>query len=337
MSKIILILSLVLFLVYGVFSPVSATGGGKPTPPQRPLTGYGSAERYIATKHTLLQAGCPYRATRVSCFVPNVLKNGNKAPVVVFLHGFKLVRPDFYMDFITHLTKQGYIVVYPWYNIESIILSLFDTDQNVFMKRAIENTNRGLSLLGDRADLRDVTVFGHSLGALLASCWIGSGGVRPKAVLMANPSTDPSQGIPDFIRQFIRINPIDWRNLAKKANVPAFVLTGDKDNLAPPSQALDLYAHLTGAPSRAVYCLQTDNHGEPPIVGNHNMALTGNWLIPEFLMDLGFGGTGRVDNADWRYIWSALDAVLDNRTELNFDMGSWSDGVPVRPITRLAP
>ncbi len=337
MNKIFLVLSLVLILTFSLFCPVSAANAGKPAPPERPLTGYGSAERYIATKHTLLQVGCPYRATRVSCFVPDVLKKGNKAPVVVFLHGFKLVRPDFYMDFITHLTRQGYIVVYPWYNVESLIFSIFDTDQNVFMKRAIQNTNRGLSLLGGKADLSDVTVFGHSLGALLASCWRGSGGVKPKAVLIANPSTDPSHGIPEFIRQFIRINPIDWKSLARKVDVPAFILTGDQDNLAPPGQSLELYAHLTGAPVRAVYCLQTDSHGEPAIVGNHNMALTGNWLIPEFLMDSGFGGAGKVDNADWRFIWAALDAILDNRTELTFEMGSWSDGVPVRPITRLAP
>ncbi len=317
--------------------PALAANGTKPSPPERPLTGYGSCENYIASKHTLLQAGCPYIATRVSCFVPDVLKNGSKAPVVVFLHGFKLVRPDFYMDLITHLTRQGYIVIYPWYNVESILLSLFDTDQNVFMRRAIDNTKRGLSLVGSKADLTDVTVFGHSLGGLLASCWIGSGGIKPKAILMANPSTDPSQGIPEFIRQFIRINPIDWKNLAKRVDVPALILTGDQDTLAPPYQALDLYAHLTNAPARSVYCLRTDDHGEPAIVGNHNMALTGNWLIPESLMNTVFGGAGKVDTADWRFVWAALDAVLGNRTELNFDMGNWSDGTPVKPVVRLAP
>lgn len=324
-----LVMASVLTALLVAFGPAAAAAS--PTPPGQPQTGYGSNQDYICSGYTVREQGLAWLGTRVTCYVPNKLKNGAKAPVVIFLHGFKMVRPDFYLDFIKHLAYQGYIVIYPNINVGSLLGSLFDTDQNVFMQRALDNTNRGLSMVADKADLSDVTLFGHSLGALMASCWIGSGGVRPKALVLANVATDSSASIP------IPYNPIDWKTRVKAVDVPVILLTGDRDTIAPSQQARAMYDNLTNAPSRVLYSLQTDERGTPALIGDHNMSLSACWIYPAFLMDLFFGGAGEVDATDWRFCWAALDAALDNQSGLTFDMGNWSDGVSVKPVVRLAP
>ena len=333
------LLASLLMALAGGFGPAFAGTAptGPATPPGQPVKGYGSPQKYICSGYTVRAQGLTWLGTGVTCYVPDRLKNGTKAPVVIFLHGFKIVWPDFYLDFIRHLTSQGYIVIYPNANVVSLLGSFFDTDQNVFMQRAIDNTAKGLSMVADVADLSDVTVFGHSLGALLASCWIGSGGIHPKAVVLANVSTDAPAGIPDFVKQFVNIIPIDWRTRVKAVDVPVILLTGDRDTLAPSSQARDMYDNLTNAPSRVLYSFQTDEHGSPALVGNHNMGLSSSWIFPPELMDQFFGGAGKLDAADWRFCWAALDAALDNRKGLVFKMGRWSDGTPVKPVVRLAP
>jgi pimeloyl-ACP methyl ester carboxylesterase len=332
MRKMLCLLTITLLcsMLLGALAPAQASG--KPTPPGQAAEGYGSSQGYVSPGYTVLTRGCPWSGKKVTCFVPNRLKNETSAPVVVFLHGFKLVVPDFYLGFIEHLTKQGYIVIFPMSNVGGLFISLFDTDQNVFMQRAIDNTNKGLSLVGRRADLNDVTVFGHSLGALLASCWIGSGGIRPKALVLANVSTDTSQqGVP------VEVTPIDWREKAKAVDVPVFLLTGNRDTIAPTAQSIDMYESLVNAPSRVVYSMRRDRHGFPPLAADHNISLTSNWFIPGFLMSWMFGGEGTLDAVDYRFCWAALDAALDNQTEVTFDMGSWSDLTPVKPVQQLAP
>ena len=49
------------------------------------------------------------------------------------------------------------------------------------------------------------------------------------------------------------------------------------------------------------------------------------------------GGDGEVDTFDYRVFWAALDAALDGQNTLTFNMGAWSDGVPVKAVTQLAP
>lgn len=324
----LLVMVTLLTALAGASLPAAAAA---PAPPGRPQSGYGSTAGYICSGYTVREQGIAWLGTRVTCYVPNKLKNGSKAPVVIFLHGFKMVRPDMYLEFIKHLAYQGYIVIYPNINVGSLLGSVFDTDQNVFMQRALDNTAKGLQMVADKADLADVTLFGHSLGALMASCWIGSGGIHPKAMVVANPATDSSASIP------IPYNPIDWRTKVKAVDVPVILLTGDRDTIAPSQQARDLYDNLTAAPSKVLYSLQTDEYGAPALMGDHNMSLTGNWLYPAFLMDLFLGGAGEVDATDWRFCWAAMDAALDNQSQLTFDTGKWSDGRPVKPVVQLAP
>jgi len=307
-----------------------------PTPPGQAARGYGSTQKYICSTYERIVCGDYWNGTAVNVFIPAKLKHGSRAPVVLFLHGYLAVFPDLYLDAIKHMTNQGYIVVFPTYNLLNPFQLIADTDQNVMLRRAIDNANRGLAIAGSRAELDNMIVFGHSLGGLFSVCWNGAGGPRVREVVSANLATDSAQGLPDFIKPFIKIIPVDWRGYAAKVDIPVMILTGNQDTISGVPQATDMYNALTAAPSRVLYCLQGDDHGQPALMADHNASMT--WFIPCLGWILNFAGGAPVLNAmDYRYCWAAMDAAMAGKADLRFDMGAWSDGVRVKPVLQLAP
>lgn len=312
------------------------SGRGKPVAPPHPPSGFGSRANYICSSYTKLRSGSIWDGSLVTCFVPARLKSGNKAPVVVFLHGFLMVAPEIYQGLINHLVFQGNIVICPEANVGNPVKMMSDMDQNVFMQRAVSNANKGIALVGGKADLANLYVTGHSLGGLLGACWMGAGGARPKGIVLMNTNTDPSSGMPSFIQGIVKITPLDWKARAAATDVPIIILTGDQDSIAPASQSVQLYSAFVNAPSRVVYCLQGDDHGYWPLKADHNASMCDQGVVPSFLMNF-MGGDAEVDAADSRFYWAAIDAMLTGQASCTFDMGAWSDGVPVKPVKQLAP
>ncbi|HEX2575584.1 MAG TPA: alpha/beta hydrolase [Aquihabitans sp.] len=301
--------------------------------PARPATGPGSKAAYIATSATTTDTGSGTAGTRAYTFVPNQLKGGSKAPVVVLLHGFQLLAPDIYQGLVDHLTRQGNIVVFPAYNKGGFGI-VGDTDQNAMLARAVASTNAAVDALGAKADRSRVYLFGHSLGGLVASSWTAAGGVAPAGIVLANPSTDAGAGIPAFVRGLVTVTPIPWRTLAPQTTAPTVILTGAGDTIAPPAQATALHDVLTGAPSRAVYRLQGDAHQQPAIQADHMAPIQDQGIVPDAIM-AAFGGDAEEDTADWRFYWSALDQLMAGDATPSFAMGAWGDGVAVLPVQQV--
>lgn len=303
------------------------------TPPKRPTSGPGSTASYISAGATKFSEGDATSGSRVWWFVPSTLKNGTKAPVVVLLHGFLLLAPEIYQPMIDHYTKQGYIVVYPQFNKGGFDV-LNDTDQNAMLAKAIAGTNLALTRLGSKADTTKLFLFGHSLGGLLGAVWQGAGGPTPKGIVLANPSTDPSVGMPDFVKGLVSITPIPYASLVGSTTAPTVVLTGNGDTIAPSSQAVDLWNRIPSAASRSVFQAQTDTHGSPGLTADHMSPIQDSGIIPSWLMGT-FGGDAEDDAMDWRFYESALDQMIAGTTVPTFDMGKWSDGVAVKAPVRL--
>jgi len=109
---------------------------------------------------------------------------------------------------------------------------------------------------------------------------------------------------------------------------------------------------LVPASNKALFMLHSDDHGLPPLVANHYSPSAvlnpdGSFAkepvkpaLSRNTMDIGV-----VDALDYLGTWRLLDQLLDaafatpdnhlfeNPAILN--MGTWSDGVPVKPLTRL--
>jgi dipeptidyl aminopeptidase/acylaminoacyl peptidase len=112
-------------------------------------------------------AGSAADGSRVTWWLPE-RADGRPAPVVVVLHGYGFLNPELYGATIAHLWRSGSAVIYPQYQRGGRGL-LGDTDQNAFLRRAIDATEVALGRLGPDVDRRDLVVYGHSLGGLLGA------------------------------------------------------------------------------------------------------------------------------------------------------------------------
>lgn len=308
-----------------------------PRPPGQQPSGFGSAASAISSYYTEGQTGDQVAGTYVWWYVPHTLLHGSTAPVVVLLHGFELQAPQIYQGLIDHLTAEGYIVVYPQFNLGGLTGIIQDTDQNAMLRRAVAAVNVALGRIGSKADLRAVHLVGHSLGGEMAACWNSFGGVPAGSILFANPSVNPEASLPSFVQAIVHIKPLPWASCAAGVTAPTMILTGDSDTIAPPAQDPTMvYRALGAAASRVLYEAHTDSHGSPALAADHMAPTTSTGVLPSFLADLILDGTGTQDALDYRYYWAAIDAQLAGEATAGFSMGSWSDGVPVAPITTLA-
>lgn len=301
--------------------------------PARPTSGPGSKSGYISTRATETEVGDGSAGTRAYTFVPDVLKGGTKAPVVVILHGFQLLAPDIYQGLIDHLNHQGYIVVFPAYNKGGFGITS-DTDQNAMLARAVASTNGAIAALGSKADTSKVFLFGHSLGGLVAASWTSAGGAAPAGIVLANPSTSGGAGIPEFLSGIVTVTPIPWRAKVLATTAPTVILTGDKDTIAPSAEAIGLYDELTSASSRAVYQLRNDTTQSPNIQADHMAPIQRQGIVPDLIMNA-LGGDAEEDSADWRFYWAALDQLIAGDATPTFAMGSWANGTAVKPVVQL--
>lgn len=327
------------------FNLAVAGGDPAPEPPGQAVSGYGSSADYICSGGTEYRSGSalnPWGGIWCWYYVPDQLKYGNEAPAVVFLHGMTLQSPDIYKGHIDHLVKQGYIVFFPQINKGGIIGMLTDTDQNAMLRRSVTSTNDAIaklkSELGDILDEDNIFMFGHSLGGMIAACWESAAdwdGLNPvdiKGKCLANPSIDMS-AVPDFVNPV----PLDIQR-AYLSTAPAILLAGASDTIAPTdSSVIALYQNgLVSTAAKSVYEAYSDDHGDPALDADHMASIQDDGFMPGFMMDL-LGGDGEEDAMDYRYYWAAMDAVLDNQTNLSFNMGEWSDGEPVIQPQQIAP
>jgi para-nitrobenzyl esterase len=299
----------------------------EPTPPGQPAKGLGSAARYICENFSTVKLAQP-DGTAVWYYVPELLKKGDKAPVMIVLHGFSQTDPSISMGQIRHYVRQGCIVVFPQFGLTG--LDIFqDLDQSVMLARAITLTNLALSELGVKADRSDVLIVGHSLGGLLALCWEADGGIRPRRMILQNPSVT-NQNVPAFVRD--RMTMLDFETKGQEVKCPVILLSADADTIAPISDTTAAYESLTNAPSKVLYMVHSDYHGKPGLTADHCAPLLiGCSIVP---------GSGECllseENAfDFRVYYAATDAMLDGQNNVAFDMGFWSDGIPVKDVETI--
>ncbi len=325
------------FVAVAMFS--STVDAMSPRPPGQATSGYGSTANYISSVHTEYSFGSVVTGTKCYYYIPRTLKNGNRAPVVVFLHGIILLATEIYQAHINHLTKQGYIVIFPQFQ-PSILTLMFEMDQEIWMARAVDSVNEALTRIGSKAQRNKIIVYGHSLGGLMAFSWSAEpGAVQPQGIVLANPCLDMLASMPVDIPGMewlmnLFINQIDYRQKADMITCPVFILTGNDDTIAPDWTAVSGFNEIENALTSVLYRFNTDSYGSPTLRGDHMACITDDGWMPSWMMTL-FGGDGEVDAVDYRYYWAALDAALNDEHEVVFDMGKWSDGKPVKAVEVL--
>jgi len=242
-----------------------------------------------------------------------------------------LIWPEIYWAFIKHIIYQGYIVIHPQFN-KGYLGILSDTDQYEMLDRAIAGVNEALDRIGTQAETEHIVIWGHSLGGMLAMCWEAQGGPPAYKKVLANPNTDPNAagGLqPD-------ITALDYVAMAPASTCPVIIQATDHDTIAPVQQQIDAYNALINAPAKVLYKFQEDCYGSPNLEGDHMAPITDDGIIPSWAMNM-FGGDGEEDSVDWRFYWAAMDAALAGNNTLTFNMGTWSNGTPVKPVLQVLP
>ncbi len=297
-----------------------------PGPPGRPFDGYGSRERYVSGGATEFGAGSAAEGTRVTWFVPDVLRDGESAPVVVYLHGFRASAPDLYWDHIHHLTAQGLVVIFPRINKGGAVGMFTDNDQNEMLSRSVTATEVALEALGESVEPDQLYVFGHSLGGLIGACWNGYGAPAARGIVLAHPSIS-TDAIPEAARRFITTVD-DFDDLVAANEAPVLILGGDQDTLVPIDECLDLARALSGASSCMVAVAHLDEHGLPAVSAGHLATVRSDAKALRWVGQ-SLGGNQAQDLLQSRFYQAGLDAMIAGETQPTFDFGVWSDGTPV--------
>lgn len=327
--------SLLLFLAILLVEPVFAGWGHRP--PEQPLTGYGSTDAYITSSWQEFTQGSAADGDLTWVYVPDQFKSGEQAPVVIFLHGFAVLSPNLYRSHIEHLVQQGNIVIFPLFQKSTFWGFLLESgiftpmDQSIWARRAVASVDRALQSLADQVSWNEIYLYGHSLGGLIALAWQEEGGVPLRHMVLSHPQVNASAGMPDFVKAFVKVIEIPWQDYAPDISAPVVILNGVEDTIATTSQSEEIYRLLIKSPQLRYYVAQSDGYGYPPVSPNHGAPLDVIVGLPPHLKI--FTISGELDVLDWRFYFTALDAVMDGWPgELPFQLGEWSDGTPLRPV-----
>lgn len=317
----------------------------KPRQPAQPLRGPGGSE---ASSHAIVRLKIADGAQGGWLFLP-AKPSPASAPVVIFCHGWNAILPRGYQAWINHLVMRGNIVLWPNYQ------RGFLTPTRQALPNAIVGVKAGIHLLqsgkyGVQPDLTRVAVVGHSAGGMVAAGIAAEaeaeGLPKMKAVMPVEPGDSQRGGMASVPLADLSRLPADTLMIILVGQEDTSVGTHDGERILHEST-------LVPASNKALFMLHSDDHGSPALVANHYSPSAvlnpdGSFAREPVKPALSRNTTdiGVVDTLDYFGTWRLLDQLLDAAfaTPENYrifedpailNMGAWSDGVPVKPLTRL--
>ncbi|AMV38858.1 dienelactone hydrolase family protein [Planctomyces sp. SH-PL62] len=261
-----------------------------------------------------------------------------RAPVVVFLHGWFSVNPAIYGAWIDHLVRNGSTVVFPRYQ------NNVGTLPRDFLPNALHAVRDALVVLeGGRGHVRPepgkFALIGHSAGGNLAA-------------QLAALSANPRHGLPE-VKATLAFFPGEVLPTREPllSEIPASTLlvvaVGEEDVLVGDLRGRQIFAQATSVPrSRKRYLLfRSDRHGFPPLIAEHTAPSGANPKLDNGEgilrnLQLSMGEVNALDRAGfWRVADQTLEAAYAGRTldeaaadsEAFTNLGYWSDGRKVLP------
>jgi pimeloyl-ACP methyl ester carboxylesterase len=336
-----------------------------PTPPEQAVSGPGS-RAYAHASLTTSRFGS--EADEVHVFEP-ADPTPERAPVVVFCHGWTATDPALYGAWITHIVRRGYTVVFPRYQRD------FRTPPADFTRHALNGTRHALEQLRAPGhvtpDDRGLAFVGHSMGGLVAAnlaALAAQGELPPPLALM---SVAPGKTWPEASRIAFPLRDLS----VLPASLLLLSVAGDDDDFVRDIDARKIYrgAINVAAENKNYVRMFSDEHGEPSLRADHRAPSAPGGLITRTdshpfgirgtrgaggAVDAGDagrrgtsaddedGGRGEwVTNAlDYYGTWKLFDGLADavfrgvhreyalGNTPQQRYMGEWSDRVPVREL-----
>jgi len=270
------------------------------------------------------------------------------APVVVFLHGWGGMLPVYYGAWIEHIVRRGYTVVFPRY--QANLTASVPEMMNAAMTAAKDAYFR-LAQDGPVApDPSGMAWVGHSLGGFMAAALAPKAqteGLPPPEALMVCHPGNGDRYLPGGGGRTIMLEGLDQL----PPDLLVLVVVGDADVIVGTRDAnmiVDAYASVTLGALDLV-TVQSDRRGVPALVANHFAPLAASGVYAS-ANGLSNWRTRRIvrkrapDALDYFGYWKLGDGLLDaafrgvhadyalGGTAQQRYMGSFSDGVAVRPL-----
>jgi acetyl esterase/lipase len=255
-------------------------------------------------------------------------------PVIIFMHGWGITTPTLYRSWINHLVKKGNIVIYPRYQLDiSTPSDRFTTNSITAIKAAVMELERGNHV---RPQTHKIAIVGHSVGGLIsvniASIANAEGIPQPLAVFAVEPGK--SRSSKDTVGPVLE----NITNMPK--NTLLLALAGDQDNWVGDQDARRIIKETIQIPNenKDFILMNTDEHGYPPIIGDHFSPLAseinlGKYNITLFTNTPDYYGTWKLFDGLYNaaFYGKNREYALGNTSQQRF-MGFWDDGNPVKEL-----
>lgn len=337
-------LALALLLAVAALWIAPARSDDAPTPPAQPKEGPGSSDY---THASMTEASHGEGAEMYWLFLP-AEPAPEKAPVVIFLHGYGVFKAAPYTAWLQHLARRGNIVVFPRYQ-ESM-----RTPPDDFTTHAAAAVNAAFALLAEgemKPDVDRVAIVGHSAGGIVAANLAARaaelGIPAAKAVMCAEPGRSVEN---PNIREFLEKR----FHLADYSKIPASTLlltvAGDADGAVEDRDAKIIFEQAVALPpaNRNFVLMRSDDHGKPALTADH-FAPTCRRPTDDHAGPASKLSYGTPNALDYYGFWKLFDGLCDaafyekhkiyalgNTPEQRF-MGKWSDDTPVKELEITVP
>ncbi len=239
-------------------------------------------------------------------------------PVVVFNHGWGIMEPDSYIDWIHHIVKRGTIIIFPVYQ-ESLLTTpeAFTSNAIVAIKNAIAELQNGSGHV--TPDLGKVAMVGYSYGGVISANIASLSPSDPDLPeFLAVQCTEPgTKGFNTYEDYSLILS--DTLLLCIAGEDDAFV--GDID-----AKIIFNEATAINNDNKNFITIVSDNYSSPELIADHFAPTEDN---------------DTTNSLDWFGFWKWFDGLCDvafynknrkyalgNTPEQRF-MGYWSDGTPV--------
>ncbi len=317
-------------------------GVGTVSPPSQPATGPGGADY---THSSVIAQRFGEGADEYWLFLPDD-PMPERAPFVVFLHGWAGMDPRVYGGWIQHIVRKGHIVVYPRYQTNA------RTKVSVMVAAAAGAVQDAWNRLDNEGPIQPVQEriawVGHSLGATFAAKLAAASAdyeLPPAgALLVVQPGAVDRVGLDGLDR------------LPTDALVSLVV--GDADYVVGDDGATAIMDALVHVPASQIemVTVQSDRRSRPALVADHFSPLSTVASFPPDPSNEGAPAYQRrrslaalmqqrpPDALDYFAFWKLCDGLLDatfrqRNLEYAFGdtakqryMGLLSDGTPVTPL-----
>jgi hypothetical protein len=253
------------------------------------------------------------------------------APVVLFLHGWLANNPSEYTVLMTHIARKGHTVIWALY--DDGLINTWSWQGNVakVIPDAITRLN-GAAFVKPQSDASgrlNLAIVSHSAGGYVAAGYAARSTrwwntlPRPKALLLLSPG---GKGL----------IPTDDLSLIDPST-KVVITAGDDDDAVCNITSNHIWNKIAnvGDQNRDYLLVRSDRRGQPQQIANHFFVNTTGRL-----------DTAAVDARDYYVSFKLSDALLDcafrnancsvalgGGTPEQLSMGTWSDGVPMNPMT----